>query len=518
MSVSDLAEHAVPAVLSRPAPRAAQWMRLFVPERALRTMLLGSLVAAAVAYPFYADRSLWLAVGTTLTVFVIWHSLVASRTVPWLPGLTAATACVQWILAPWVAYELSQGSGSQRMAVESHEYFAYAVPVTLALVIGLYLPLSRRIRHVWNAPAADRISRQLRQSCEVMVFGGLAIRFALPFAPQSLRFAVLLLAQLSYVGLFALVLARVPGWKWRALLVFLPETYYNAVDAQFLGLMLWMMFLSTLFIFRYRPRARTLLAAGLVAMLGLFALNTMKSDYRTMLRTTSVDLLDRPAIAARALADQLASPFALLAGESLALNIARLNQGWIISRVMVWVPASEPYAEGETLVAAIRAALLPRFLDPTKASAGGRVNFPRFTGLTLVGATSMNLGLAGEMFANFGRQRAFIAVGIYGLLLGGLFRVFVRWSRQSPLWWSWAPLIMFTTISAEMSTIEIFNQATKAFLIMLAVTTLVPGWALLRRWKLQRRIARITSRRRVRALNDDAERLRWPVTGGTRGS
>ena len=205
---------------------------------------------------------------------------------------------------------------------------------------------------------------------------------------------------------------------------------------------------------------------------------------------------------------RIASPSALLVGQNLAINTGRLNQGWIISRVMIWVPESEPFARGETILSSIRAALLPRILDPGKATAGGFANLPRFTGLTLIGGTSMNLGMAGEMYANFGRERAVFAVFVYGIALGSLFAMFVRWSRQSPLWWAWAPMVIFTTISAEMSTTEVFNHITKAFAIMLAVTTVIPSWALLRRWKLQRQIARIATRRRERGVN----RAAMPLT------
>lgn len=478
-------------------------MRLFVPELALRNMLIGACVVAVLCYPTYAGVSLWLGVGVALTVLVIWHALSASRTVPWLPGLTAGTACVQWIMAPWLSYSIGSTAATatlQRMALPADQYFGYAVPVTLALVAGLYLPLSRRVRHQWNAPDADRMSRSLRIVCEIMVAGGLVLRYLIPYAPASLRFAVLLVAQLSYVGAFALVLARARGWIWRVAAVLLLETYYNTVDAQFLDLMLWGMFLAALLIYRFRPKPRTLLASGVLATIFLLALNIMKLQYREVLRTTNVAAIDRPAVAAQAFAEALASPSALLVGPNLAINTGRLNQGWIISRVMVWVPESEPYAQGETILSSIRAALLPRILDPGKAVAGGFANLPRFTGLTLIGGTSMNLGMAGEMYANFGRARALIAVLVYGLLLGSLFATFVRWSRQSPLWWAWAPMVIFTTISAEMSTTEIFNHITKAFVIMLAVTTVVPSWSMLRRWKVQRQIARLASRQRSRAL------------------
>ena len=51
--------------------------------------------------------------------------------------------------------------------------------------------------------------------------------------------------------------------------------------------------------------------------------------------------------------------------------VVRINQGWIIAKVMDNVPSREPYANGETVKNAIIASIFPRFVDPDKAIAGG---------------------------------------------------------------------------------------------------------------------------------------------------
>ena len=93
--------------------------------------------------------------------------------------------------------------------------------------------------------------------------------------------------------------------------------------------------------------------------------------------------------------------------------VDRLNQGWIIARIMYVVPDYEPYAEGETIEDAIFAALVPRFLAPNKVRSGGE-NFERFTKIELKG-TSMNLGLIGEAYANYGLRGSFLFLFIVGL-------------------------------------------------------------------------------------------------------
>ena len=82
--------------------------------------------------------------------------------------------------------------------------------------------------------------------------------------------------------------------------------------------------------------------------------------------------------------------------------IDRINQGWIVARIMRYTPNYEPFAGGETIITGIRASLIPRFLDPDKPKAGGRENFTRFTGKLISDNTSMGLSPLGEAYANFG--------------------------------------------------------------------------------------------------------------------
>jgi hypothetical protein len=91
------------------------------------------------------------------------------------------------------------------------------------------------------------------------------------------------------------------------------------------------------------------------------------------------------------------------------------------------------------------------------------------------------------MYANFGRAGGIAGVLVYGVLLGLLFRLFVRWSRTSLLWWSWAPFVMLYTAKAEGSIAEPLNHIVKSFVVMLAVIAVLPGWVGLRHARFGRR-------------------------------
>ena len=153
----------------------------------------------------------------------------------------------------------------------------------------------------------------------------------------------------------------------------------------------------------------------------------------------------------------------------------RYNQGWIINRVMETVPSNEPYARGRTLVAAAEAAALPRILAPNKVQAGGKANMERYAGLTLIEGTSMNLGYAGEMYANFGYWGGIIGCFCYALVLGLLFRWVFNRAALNPLWWAFVPYVGLIGLKAEEGIAEVLNWIVKAAIITAAIYFVFPA-------------------------------------------
>jgi hypothetical protein len=334
------------------------------------------------------------------------------------------------------------------------------------------------VRNDVQAAATPRMVRTLM----IMVVVGVATRLVLvPIAPGSLRYVARLVSNLAYVGGFGLMLARTPRWWMWLGAPFLIEAVFCAIDGQFSDLLMWSCCLSLVAAYHFRLRSRTLVAVFGVALVAVIALNGIKSDFRQTVRSEGLQSDERVALAARSWYTLFSSPGLVFSAQNLAFNVSRLNQGAITSRVLLWTPAAEPFARGETIWAAVRAALLPRILDPNKYVAGGFDNYPRFTGLQLNPGTSINISVPGEMYANFGRGGAYIGVFIYGVFLGLVFRTITRLARRSILWWAWAPFLLLSSIPAESGVGETLNQVSKSLVVMWAVMTTVPAWRVLRR-------------------------------------
>jgi hypothetical protein len=142
--------------------------------------------------------------------------------------------------------------------------------------------------------------------------------------------------------------------------------------------------------------------------------------------------------------------------------VTRINQGWIIARIMSWTPSREPFAEGETIKEAVKATLLPRFLAPNKVIAGGRTYFTRFTGKDISEDTSMGLSLLGEAYANY----AIFGGSLFMFIIGLFYNFFVfqiyKIANKHPTIIFFIPLIFLQVVKAETDFSVILNHLIKA--------------------------------------------------------
>jgi hypothetical protein len=144
---------------------------------------------------------------------------------------------------------------------------------------------------------------------------------------------------------------------------------------------------------------------------------------------------------------------------------ARLNQGWIIARIMNYMPEKQPFVRGETIETALYAALVPRILVPGKIKAGGRANFERFTGTPLPETTSMDISLVGEGYANFGLLGGMVFIFLVSLLYNWVIVKVIELSKNNPTLILWIPLLFFQVMKAETDFATVFNYLTKAALV-----------------------------------------------------
>lgn len=432
-------------------------------------------VAAFAMMSLYEKDSMWIGVGLFAAIIVGMHTFMIARSVPWIPGMVALVAFIQWVLAPWASYYVPPDASVFEMTQSAADYFAYAVPVTLLFTLGMYLPMWRVGRYVPQRRMLNE-PKSFRATCDAMVAIGTVGYLLLYKVPASVRYTMELTTYLAFVGAYGLMLVNHKGWWWRLIFVLGIRMAISTGSGLFHEFMLWLAYSAALWVFARRVRGRTVLLLVVAGGFFVGVLDEAKLAFRKQIALApEMSVSDRFAALGNAVGSQAQEPVETFTGAALSHFVTRLNQGWIIARVMYWVPVQEPYAEGETIINAFRAALIPRMLDPGKYEAGGGVYFERFTGFTLYN-TSMNLSPAGEMYANFGFYGGMIGCFCFGFGLGLIYRQFAVASERSVLWWAWAPYVMLYAMMAENGIGEAVNQIAKSALVMIAAVTLIPGW------------------------------------------
>jgi hypothetical protein len=374
--------------------------------------------------------------------------------------LTAMIAVLQWLLGPALAYNSEYEYGKYRMYVDESRYFEYALPATTLYVVVM-LAIGASIRQ-------KELLGQLDRSNFVKIgfflnFIAFVASIAATRAGGGLQFALFLVSQARYVGAIYFLFSRHP---LRLLLAAGSLSFLFIASlsvGMFHDLLLWMAVIFCYWFAQrkwdFRAKVMALTATGLL----LFAIQVVKQDYRSLVRRG-----EQPSIV-QMMISYLSPSGQAWEDNAIANAIIRLNQGWIISAVLDYVPAEEPYAEGETLKDAIVSAFMPRVLAPDKKQAGGRENFRRFTGLPIGKDTSMGISPLGEAYANFGTTGGILLMMGFGALFALLFKFALKFVAGRPAFFFWLPMVFYQSIKAETEFLVVLNQLSKGTVIALVL-------------------------------------------------
>lgn len=379
--------------------------------------------------------------------------------------LIAFMSVLQWIIGPIMAYNILPYDELYYMAVPEETYMNFVVPVCYFMVLGLYLPL--KDERIINHEDVDRMKVYLADHPYlgyVLAVIGLLAGFTGKYLPSSLTFFVFLVTNLQYVGMY-MILFGDSKFKW---LVFAGimglATFAAVLEGMFGELIQW--FILSFLILAMAVRI-PMWAKITIVTFGIFAtmlVQATKEEYR-MATWYANSTKSNSDIYQEIIYSRLMSPSSLFAGGTMENMGARLNQGWIIARIMSYMPEKRNFVKGETIESALYASLLPRFLAPGKVKAGGRANFERFTGTPLPETTSMDISLVGEGYANFGYGGGMVFIFLISLLYNWVIVKVVALSKKNPTLIIWIPLLFFQVMKAETDFATVFNYLFKASIL-----------------------------------------------------
>jgi hypothetical protein len=334
------------------------------------------------------------------------------------------------------------------MFMPSDEYFSFAFPAICMMILGFRLPLHKKNLNTEPLTYLHRAKEALKSKPDlglILIGVGLVSGLFTKFVPGSLTQFFVFLARLIYVGVFYVLYSPSKHKKKIVPLVIIVMLGSSIA----IGMFGELIFTSSVSLILIMLGNRTSFFKKLmIAAAGIYfivLLQSIKMEYR---RQAWAGGGGDVGYFAELMADRITSPSKMVEPNSAFLAAVRLNQGWLVSVTMYFVPRKHPFADGETIWQSVAAAVVPRFIWPDKPEAGGKANLKRFWGYNITGY-SMNIGPLGEAYGNFGVNGGIIYMFFYGLFFNFLLSWVLRMSSKRPTLFLWIPFLFSGTITFE---------------------------------------------------------------------
>jgi len=407
----------------------------------------------------------WISsLGVGLFSFLLWRILLELGNGFPFDTLIALVASLQWIIGPILAYSGWSNHYKYHIYVDEAEYMSLAVPGIYCFSIGLFL--MRRRSDSWFFPVQIAKIHELmaRHKSLPMYFIATGVCFSVlrGWTPPVLNFPMFVLSNIKYIGIIYMLFSD-HRQKWLIMGIGIVFTALSSLQhAMFHDLLLWSVILMMYACVIARPSISQKLLFLVIVVAMSISIQLVKRDFREYVWKGYEG--NKIALFADLLEDKLADTTSEGTAGAIEPMVIRINQGWIVSRIMERVPDHIPYAGGETVKDALKATLLPRFLAPGKTKAGGKKNYEQFTDYTL-NNTSMGISLLGEGYANYGTTGALIFLFITGLAVSSIIHFVRRASFNYPALILWIPLILLHAIKAETELVVVLNYVVKSAIL-----------------------------------------------------
>jgi hypothetical protein len=380
---------------------------------------------------------------------------------------------LQYFVGPTLSYAFSS-SETYNMMVPSKEFFSFAFPSVLLFGAGLYFKTQKSDE--------DKVFKQLGVATKMLSLNDKFLDGLMIFSliadflgfspPEALSFVFYIIYCLKYAYVCYIIVTKP---KINYVLLGLPILFLivqTLQTAMFHDLVTWSIFWGLAVCMRVKPKVRTVVSAILVFSLFIVIIQISKQAYRAKAwggETGQNDAgLDSYTEAVQNKTEGGIST------DELSENIVRINQGWILARVIDFVPKYTEHEGFDLINKYAEAAFLPRAFAPDKLTAGNKEVFAKYTGLQLQSKTSMGLGILADSWISFGLEGGLFMMFVYGLIMNLFLKYFESLIQKFPLLYFFLPLVFIYPIRPDCETQTSFGHLVKTtfFLTILAYAAL----------------------------------------------
>ena len=403
------------------------------------------------------DMAVWLGLVLVVLFMINLFKEISRKPVP-VKEIILVSLSYQLLAVPFLFYRILDDSSIYAMEVAETEYYTFLVPGFSLLCLGMNFFKEQKIdlSELGNYDLYNIGKR-------IIIIGVIGLTLS-NFFPNSLRYLATLISQFTFVG--AIIIVQSTNKNNRYWLVgVLGILFYEALKyGMFYDLLIWSFLISLSFFFTSRINFKYKLAYLILGLVLVNFTQRVKGFYRDVLwyeysyNSSNVSVLFDSVIKA------FSTDFVDLSSNK---GHVRFNQGYILTRIMNYVPDEYPHSMGTTVTEGLYSAFVPRIFDPNKAKVGGTSGlYERFTGYTLHNTTSKDIGIFGEAYANFGVRGAWVLIFCTGILYSLTFKLFLKLAKSNPIWIFWIPVVLFYAMRAEESYTPILNNLVKGLVVV----------------------------------------------------
>lgn len=430
--------------------------------------LLATFAAASTDLIMYEVMSVFLFVYFLLTLI---DSIGKSYDLLAIPIVLLIFECLMMPMVVFNVYndDILIRALRYNMAVPKEEYFSFVFPGTVAMIIGMRLPLmpgQTQTVKVNKALVACKMYLKNKGNLGILlIIIGASSGVLEVFTPGELRYVLYLFGRLIIVGVFYIYYSDATNKKLYLIgaLVFILA---QSLAAGLFGDFIYTSLLGgMLILLGGKLKVHYKFGFAIIGFIVVLLIQSVKADYRKITWTEEKEEVQNTEAFVTLIAERITNPSQFLDLDMLFPAVNRFNQGMIVAKVIEYVPKYEPFAEGQTVYASVLATFVPRILWPDKPIAGGQYNMLRFTGFMVVGY-SMNVGVIGEAYGNFGRTGGVVFMFVFGLFFNLIFCLILKKTSKWPTLILWIPFIYLNAVQAETDTLMTVNSTIKNILFL----------------------------------------------------
>lgn len=431
-------------------------------------MLIGFAFAISMLYPklsWYSYVALLIFIHQIIVLFNSIGSIIPVR------SIFGVLMCLQMLFGPFLTYNwLNDISATfMVMKVEEDVYYKYVIPAVICFLIGLNLKFSNKTPNARgevfdSSKIAQFISRKPKLPL-VFILVGFFSSILSSFFSSYLAFFFVLLGGFKFIGLFFVIIGDLKIKTFSLILILVSIFSSSLSSGMFHDLLIWLIFICSVLAVKFKPS----FAVKSIGVLAFFILSVviqqMKSAYRDNIwgqkETGNISSFLR-------IYNNQISRENIFSLENIAPSVIRINQGYIISNIMITVPAKIPFEWGKEMQYVFEAAILPRFLAPNKLTAGNQQLFTKYSGIELNKTTAMGLSSIGDAYINFGVFGGSVFMFFLGFLYNKVLIYFDRFSKLYPILILFTPLVFYYPVRPDCELHTILGHLVKScFLIFL---------------------------------------------------